>query len=174
MNGYSRYLAFIIVGTLLLWGASSNTPAAAGPEITKSFASKEIHFGGTWKVYFNASDPGGKMRYIYAMVEQPGSRGYPLSMIRIKDENRKELSGYIYFNTNSSDKPMDFISLNLVVQIGDGNGNFSERAVFPLTFRPRAAQETPPPGVFKDNALGPIMIKLYPGADDGGGSSYGR
>jgi hypothetical protein len=111
------------------------------------------------------------MRYIYAVVEQPGGKGYPLSMIRIKPENRSEISGYIILNTNNATKPMDYITLKLIVNVGDGRGKFSESAVFSLTFQPRADAQAPPPsGVFKENNLGPVNIHLDPGADsDGGG-----
>ena len=171
MSKFVGFLTFLLIGALVLTGASSGVKASAGPAITQSFATQEIRPGDTWKVYFNASDPGGKMRYIYAVVEQPGGKSYPLSMIRIKPENRSELSGYIFLNTNYAMKPMDYITLKLIVNVGDGRGNFSESAVFPLTFQPRAeAQTAPPSGVFKENNLGPVNIHLDPGADgDGGG-----
>ena len=173
MGKFVTLLTLLLVGALVLTGASSGVESPAGPAITQSFASKEIRPGDTWKVYFNASDPGGKMRYIYAVVEQPGGKGYPLSMIRIKPENRSELSGYIILNTNYATRPMDYITLKLIVNIGDGRGKFSESAVFPLTFQPRADAQAPPPaGVFKENNLGPVNIHLDPGADsDSGGFS---
>jgi len=173
MGKFVTLLTLLLMGALVLTGASSGVESSAGPSITQSFASKEIRPGDTWKVYFNASDPGGKMRYIYAVVEQPGGKGYPLSMIRIKPENRSELSGFIILNTNYATKPMDYITLKLIVNVGDGRGKFSESAVFPLTFQPKAdAQASPPSGVFKENNLGPVNIHLDPGADsDGGGFS---
>jgi hypothetical protein len=175
MSKFVAFLTVLLIGVLVLGGASTGVKASAGQAITNTFASKEIKPGDTWKVYFNAADPSGKMRYIYAVVEQPGGKGYPLSMIRIKPENRGELSGYIILNTNYATRPMDYVTLKLVVNIGDGRGNFSEGAVFPLTFQPRAAsQDTPPPGVFKENNLGPINIRLDPGADGGGSSGFGN
>ncbi len=33
-------------------------------------------------------------------------------------------------------------------------------AVFPLAFNERSAQQTPPPGVFREKDLGPIMVTL--------------
>ena len=169
MKKFAAFLAVMVFGALVLGGASTGVKAAAGPAFTKTFASKEISPGDTWKIYFNASDPSGKMRYIYASVEQPGGSGYPLTMIRIKPENRSELSGFIILYTNNATMPMDFITLKVTVNIGDGRGHFSESAVFPLTFLPRAAQDTPAPGEFKEINLGPINIHLDPGANSGGG-----
>jgi hypothetical protein len=175
MSKFVGFLTLLLIGALVLPGASSGVKASGGPAITQSFATQEIRPGDTWKVYFNALDPSGKMKYIYAVVEQPGGKGYPLSMIRIKPENRSELSGYIILNTNYATRPMDYITLKLVVNVGDGRGNFSESAVFPLTFQPRANAQTPPPsGVFKENNLGPINIHLDPGADGGGSSGFGN
>jgi hypothetical protein len=34
--------------------------------------------------------------------------------------------------------------------------------VFPVTFQARYIQEPPPAGVFKEQALGPIMVNLHP------------
>ena len=69
------------------------------PVITGAFASKELIPGHTWKVYLKASDPDGDMQYIVSNVYQPGWGDYPLSRTRIREENRKELDGYIYLNT---------------------------------------------------------------------------
>ncbi len=149
----------VALGFVALSGAE--VTGKGGPVITQSFASKEIRGGETWKVYMNASDLSDKMKYIYAEVQQPGGMGYPVSMTRIKPENRKELSGYIYLNTITAGS-MDFGTLKLVVYLGDGAGNFSEPATFPLEFSPRAAQTSPPQGVFKENDLGPVMIQLRP------------
>ena len=154
-------------------GPSSSAHSSIVPAISKSFASKEIRPGDTWKIYIKASDPSGKMKYIYAEIEQPGGLAYRLSMTRIKPENRKEFSGFIYLNTLTADRPMDFVTLKLVVHLGDGAGNFSEPAIFPLEVIPRAVQSPPPEGVFKENDLGPIMIQLKPVGDDGKSGDFG-
>jgi hypothetical protein len=164
---------FLIPWTVLDLSSSAN--ASTVPTISQSFASKEIRPGDTWKIYMNASDSSGKMKYIYAEIQQPGGSAYPISMTRIRPENRKELSGYIYLNTITDGKPMDFVMLKLVVHLGDGVGNFSEPAIFPLEFSPRAVQSSVPAGVFKEKNLGPVMIRLRPVADDGdSGSSFGN
>ena len=133
-----------------------------GPVILQSFASKELRPGDVWKIYLKASDPEGLMKYIFATVSQPGTNAYPISIIRIKGENQKELSGYIYLNTAPAAQASFFnltLTLTLSVSI-KGSGGFSEPAVFPLAFEAKTAKETPPDGVFKEQNLGPISVTL--------------
>jgi hypothetical protein len=137
------------------------------PVVTQAFAAKEIRAGETWKIYLNASDPNGNMRNIFAVVYQPGVGQYPASIIRIKKQNQKELSGYIYLWTATPWHPMDYVNLSVTVQIQDKTGNFTDPIGFLLKLSARASQEAPPQGVFKEQELGPIMVKLQ--TIDGGG-----
>jgi hypothetical protein len=162
--------AALFLSTWTVLGLSASAHSSIVPTITQSFASKEIRPGDTWKIYLKASDPSGKMKYIYAEIEQPGGMAYPLSMTRIKPENRKELSGYIYLNTVTARKSLEFTTLKLLVYVGDGKGNFSEPAIFPLELSLRGIQSSPPGGVFEENDLGPVMIELKPPGDDGDSS----
>jgi hypothetical protein len=131
------------------------------PVIVQSFASKELRAGDVWKVYLKASDPEGKMKYIFATISQPGVGTYPVSILRIKREDQKEFSGYIYLNTAPA-PPSEFFNLTftLAVNIQGKGGVFSEPAFFPLSFSPKRVREAPPEGVFKEQNLGPIMINL--------------
>jgi hypothetical protein len=136
--------------------AEGKTP----PVIVQSFASKELRPGDVWKIYLKASDPEGKMKYIFATVSQPGANPYPVSIIRIKGENQKELSGYIYLNTTPAAQSNFFnLTLSLAVSI-QGPGGFSQPAVFPLSFQVSATPGAPPDGVFKEQDLGPISVTL--------------
>ena len=100
------------------------------------------------------------MKYIFATISQPGVGVYPVSITRIKEENQKELSGYLYLNTAPARQTNFFNqTLTLTVSIKDEKG-FSESAVFPLSFKANPAQEAPPEGVFKEQDLGPIMGAL--------------
>jgi hypothetical protein len=131
------------------------------PVIVQSFAPKEIMAGDVWKVYLKASDPDGKMKYMFATVSQPGVGSYPVSITRIKDENQKELSGYIYLNTGPARSTRFFnLTLTLTVNIKDDKGRFSQPAVFPLSFMAKPSPEAPPEGVFNEHDLGPIMVTL--------------
>jgi hypothetical protein len=144
--------------------AGGKTP----PVIVQSFASQELRSGDVWKVYLKASDPEGQMKYIFATVSQPGANRYPVSIIRIKGENQKELSGYIYLNT-SPVGPTSFFNVTLTLSVSiKGTGGFSQSADFPLSFEAKAAQEAPPDGVFKEQNLGPISVTLQTVSPGGG------
>jgi hypothetical protein len=144
--------------------AEGKTP----PVIVQSFASKELRPGDVWKVYLKASDPEGQMKYIFATVSQPGANAYPVSIIRIKGENQKELSGYIYLNTAPA-AHVNFFNLTLTLSVSiKGTGGFSQSADFPLSFEAKAAQEAPPDGVFKEQNLGPISVTLQTVSPGGG------
>jgi hypothetical protein len=94
-------------------------------------------------------------------------------MTRIKEENQKDLSGFLILTTASPGRPLDFASLRLTVHIKDDKGRFSEPVEFPLTFNPRASAKTPSEGAFREKELGPIMITLRPVGEDGG-ASFGQ
>jgi hypothetical protein len=108
------------------------------------------------------------MKYIFATVSQPGTNAYPISIIRIKGENQKELSGYIYLSTSPAAQSNFFnLTLTLAVSI-KGTGGFSQSAVFPLSFEANPAQEAPPDGAFKEQNLGPISVTLQTVGGGGG------
>jgi hypothetical protein len=144
------------------------------PVITETFASKQLRPGDAWKIYLKASDPGGDIHRIVAIVNQPGFGLYPVSYTKLPKENGKELSGYIYLNT---DGPygvgwQNFLALSVTVQIQDRAGHFSEPMTFPLSLQSRYSQEPPPPGKFQEENLGPIMVVLRDPAGDQGLGFY--
>ena len=131
------------------------------PVIEQSFASDRLNIGDPWKIYFLASDPDGDMETIIAIVEQVAMGSYPASLTKIKEENKKELSGYIYLTTQGCDFLYDQ-KLTVSIQIRDKAGHISKavtHSVVPLT---RQTQKSPPEGVFKEKDLGPIMVILRP------------
>ena len=134
------------------------------PVITHFFASQEIRPGDTWKVYLNGVNLQGNMKYILYTIHQPGVGTYPVGFIKIPEDQKRNLSGYIFLNTRG-DQGMDFVNLDLTVQIQGEDGLQSEPVSFPLTFHSRAQQENPAWGIFAERDLGPIMISLssYPG-----------
>ena len=134
------------------------------PVIVQSFAPKELRPGAVWKIYLKASDPEGQMQYIFATVTQPGHVPYPTSIIRIKGENQKELSGYVYLNSPVGDQT-NFLNFTLTLTVSiKGTGGFSQPVVFPLSFEAGPTPELPPDGVFKEQNLGPISVTLQGGA----------
>jgi hypothetical protein len=133
-----------------------------GPVITRTFASREISPGETWKIYLRATDPEGEMKAIYATVDQPGRGPQAAGPIPIPEDQRRELSGFLYLNT-SGHQGLAFLNLTLTVEIRNRTGHFSQPVSFPLTLNPRAVQKIPPIGAFQERELGPIMASLEPG-----------
>lgn len=140
--------------------ARAEVAGKAVPVITRSFASTKVWPGETWKVYLNISDPGGEMKYIFAIVEQPGVGPYPLTIIRVKGGNRKEMSGYLFLVTATPWYSLDFVNLTLTIEVQDRSGSFSQPVAFPLSINSRYTQEAAPQGVFKEQELGPVMVRL--------------
>ena len=154
----SFVLLCLVIGYATL--ARAEVAGKAVPVITQSFASTKVWPGETWKVYLNISDPDGEMKYIFATVEQPGVGQYPLSIIRVKGGNRKEMSGYLFLVTATPWYPLDFVNLTLTIEAQDRSGTFSQPVAFPLSINSRYTQEAAPQGVFKEQDLGPVMVRL--------------
>ena len=165
-------LLLLIAGcaTMMSFEEREKTYGKEASVITETFASKQLRPGDTWKVYLKASDPDGDMQSIVATVDLVGSGTHPASFTRIKDGNRKELSGYVSLNTwnPSGEGWLNNLTLTLTVQIKDRAGHLSKAVTFPLEFNSRYVQEPPPPGVFPEQNLGPIMITLRSFNDDQG------
>ncbi|RPJ38008.1 MAG: hypothetical protein EHM27_11795 [Deltaproteobacteria bacterium] len=156
----STFLFILFLGGLML-GSAMGQEKTGKPIIQDSFAAKQISPYETWKVYLRASDPDGSMRNIYAVVEQPGVGPYPLSITRIKAENQKELSGYVYLNTSGADSSgFNYAQVSLTIWVQDRSGKFSESVNFTLSLNNRYQQAPPPPGKFQENDLGPILVRL--------------
>ena len=139
------------------------SPGKTAPTITAYFAASELRGGDTWKIYLNAFDPDGDMKYIVASIDQAGMGAYSASYTRIAKGRGKEFSGYVFLNTMASAAYTStiFYNLRLTLQIQDRAGNYSQPVVLPLSFEYRAgAQVLPPPGKFEEKDLGPIMISL--------------
>ncbi len=160
--------------TTMSFEEKEKTYGKEGSVITETFASKQMRPGDTWKIYLKASDPGGDMHRIAAVVNQPGFGPYPISYTKIQEGNGKELSGYIYLNTSGpyGTEWQNFLSLSVTVQIQDRAGHYSDPVSFPLSFQSRYTQEPPPSGKFKEQDLGPIMVLLRPSDGDQGSSFF--
>ncbi len=136
------------------------------PIISHSFASPQISPGRTWKVYLNAYHLPGGMKAIYCTLRQPGVGIYPVSILRVPRDQRREMSGYVFLNTAAL-RGSGSSNLSLTVQIQDAAGNFSEPACFDLSLNPLAEEDGPPPGVFRESEIGPVMIDVKPGPAGG-------
>ncbi len=134
-------------------------PGENPPVITNAFASKELSPGGTWKVFLQAQAPDDDMERIVCTLEQPGIAP-AVRFIKIGDDRRGYLSGYIYLTTPDA-SGIPFASCRLTVQIQDKKGNSSNSVSCPLSLHPRAVEQSPPPGGFQDENLGPVQV-LFP------------
>jgi hypothetical protein len=153
---------------------AQNITGNSPPVITQSFASKRLQPGKSWRIYLNATDPEGGMRYIVATVFQPGVGEYPISFTRIPQGEQKNLSGYVYLNTMGPAGSAEFLNfsyITLTLEIQDETGNYSKSVVFTVNFDHRYTRQSPPPGVFKDKSLGPILVNLH-GIEDGTNQEY--
>jgi hypothetical protein len=170
MKQKNKAAVFILLCLAVAYAAPAlaQTADKAGPLISRSFAAKEISPQQTWKIYLKAASPNIPMKNILAEVDQPGMGPYPLTIIRIHKDNQKELSGYIYLPISSPSTNLDSLNITLTVHVQDASGNFSAPVIFSLFVNSRSAQEATPPGVFKDQSLGPVMIVLR--TPDGGAS----
>ena len=142
--------------------ASITKSQSPGPVVTQYHAPEEICPGKTWKIYLRAEDPEGAMKAIYVTVHQPGRGPQAAGPISIPEDQRRELSGFLYLNTSGA-QGLAFLSLTATVQVRNQAGHFSPPISFPLTLNPRAVQESPPTGAFEERSLGPIMVTLDPG-----------
>ena len=169
-------IAFISLGLILALGgcasmekggASDSAPARpaavpkAVPVITQSFASPQIAPGKNWKVYLKASDADGDMETIVSTVHQPGVGTYPVSLTRIGEKYRKELSGYVYLVIPHLNG-LDNTGIDVTLQVRDRAGQSSQVLKLPLSIGFLAKEEPPPPGAFPENDLGPILVELRP------------
>lgn len=98
---------FIIGGVLFTLGCATLEEREARygsnpPVIAVTFAKDRILSGDTWKIYVNAFDVDGDMDSFVCSVFQDGRQPYPFDIIKIKPEQSKKLSGYLYLPTNPS------------------------------------------------------------------------
>jgi len=135
----------------------TDDPKENAPVIIQGFAAKEVRPGEIWKVYLQARDREGNMNRIVGLLEAAGAGSHPVTFIKIRKNQRENLSGYIFLNT-STPYGSSFASCRLTVQIEDKRGRLSNAVSFPLVLNPRAFQESPPSGIFQEVELGPIQI----------------
>ncbi len=156
-------MAGCATGPLPSTNAPPQTPPAPSPSlpvITQSYASPKLRPGETWKVYLIAVDREGEMENIVSRIDQPGVGTYQVSITRIDPAMSKELNGYIYLATSISQR-LHNVNLTLTVQIQDRKGGYGPPVEFPLALNDLYQQEPPPPGVFQENDLGPILIRVH-------------
>ena len=130
------------------------------PVIAVTFAKDRIVSGDTWKIYVNAFDADGDMDSFVCSVLQDGRHPYPFDIIKIKPEQRKELSGYLYLPTYASHQDLWGIHIVLSLYVVDKAGHSSNAEIFELRFDSKASAKEVDRALFDDRPLGPIMIDI--------------
>jgi len=141
----------------------------ASPVITQSFAAKEMDWQDTWKIYLEASDADGDMKTIIIMLGKKEGVGSEITWTRIKERDRREFSGYLYWYPGPN--AQYFMYGFLTVQIEDMAGHYSNVLSFPIEFKRGVRQVAPPRDNFQEKELGPVMINLKRSSANGGSSS---
>jgi hypothetical protein len=168
----------LLVGLTFLvfpsFGWSENRPKGNQPVITASYAIEAGYYGYSWKIFIEANDPDGDMSRIAVEVEQLGYGRYPTDWIMVKSPYRKNLKGYLQWNTFSSRAGhlREWTYITLKVTVIDKAGNESNVAIFPFEFISGAPRETKPPAPFNEGGsprLGYIHIDLLDPTQMAGG-----
>jgi len=145
---------------------SESKPKGNPPVITASFAVEKGYYGNAWKIYIEAEDPDGDMSRIAAVVHQTGYGHYPTDWIVVKSPYRKQIKGYIQWNTFSRRTIYlrEWTNITLTISVFDKAGNESNEVVFPFEFVSGAHREAKPPVPFNQEGLpklGYIHIDLF-------------
>jgi hypothetical protein len=160
---------FLVAGVLLTApasGWSESQPKGNPPVITASFAVERGYYGSIWKIYLEAEDPDGDMSRIAVEVDQIGYGHYPVDWTIIKAPFKKQLRGYLQWNTFSSKASYlrEWTHITVRVSIVDRAGNWSNEVSFPFEFVSGRNRKINPPAPFdRENLprLGHILIDLY-------------
>ena len=136
------------------------------PTIIHSYAVEKGRYGFIWRIYLEAEDPEGDMQKIAEVVDQPGYGRYPTDFIILKPQYKKNLKGYLQWNTFSSKASLlrEWTQITLTVSIFDQAGNESNEVVFPFYFETGVGREPKPPAPFDQGdipKLGNIFIDLF-------------
>lgn len=164
---------FGFLGLVLILSIFSVPPALSQsknhpPVIKNSYAIEKGPYGSILKLYIEAEDPDGDMFRVATVVDQMGYGRYPTDWIILKPQFRKNLRGYLQWNTFSSNTLYlkEWTSISIKVSIFDKAGNESNEVVFPFSFEtvnPKSlSSQIPSPFDEKDlPKLGNIHINLY-------------
>ena len=137
-------------------------PVGSPPVITHSFASKEVSHGDIWRIYVEANDPDGDMRY-FAYTIRTSGRGRRGDYVRIKKGDRATMLGYLRVFTSPPGDPLaEWAHLTLTLYIRDRSGKASDKVTFPVALSRGVKQASPPPPFDIEGLkwLGQIWVEL--------------
>lgn len=165
----------MIVGLCLCLGWSDSSAQGqtrtqgSPPVITKSFAAGRVGRGKEWRIYLEASDPDGDMRYFVWVVDQVGYGKYPTDQIAIRKQYRKELKGYLraFIQARRRGGVPEWTQLNLTLYIRERGRNTSNKVTFPVVCSQSAKEEPPPPPFDSGQVerVGTIAVELTEGVE---------
>jgi len=81
----------------------------SAPVIVDYYAAKVIRPGDTWQIFLRAVDPYGDMSDIAVVLWQARVGTYPTEVTRLKGDDRKEFSGYLFLSTPNDSNLDDFV-----------------------------------------------------------------
>lgn len=140
------------------------------PKIEETFAARWVTPGETWKIYINASDPDGDLKYFQVSMWVPGGIMTPVRL-DLEPDQYKSISGYLTLHTG--DFPLSILrfensELTLYVALEDRAGHVSEQAIFPVSLVLGSKQEQPLAGKFKEEFLGNVPVQFMMISPTGG------
>ena len=151
------YLTGLLLGVVIsvtpAWTQSK--PETKGPVIRNSYATDKGQYGAIWKIYIEAEAVNADMTKIAVVADQAGYGHYPTDFILIDPQHRKNLKGYLQWNTFSSKGAdlKDGERMTVRVSVIDRAGNESREIVFPFTFVSGVRTEASLPAPFDQHNL---------------------
>ena len=147
---------------LLVFCATEDGLAQGAPKIEQIWASPEVAYGQILRVYIKASDPEGDMKLVQVNakwgekdVTAQSANSVASATIRLGKEWRKNLNGYLYFDTKQAFQK-NIADGIIEVVIEDSQGNESMPMSVPVKILQKGAKAEKAPAEFKDLAIGPI------------------
>lgn len=120
-------------------------PGGSPPVITNSFASEKLSHGDIWRIYVEAHDPDGDMRYFAYTLRSTGF-GRRVDYVQIRKVDRAKLLGYLrVFTSPPRDALGEWAHFTLTLYIQDRSGKTSDKVTFPVALSRGVKQASPPP-----------------------------
>lgn len=141
---------------LMVLGTAVDSRAQGGPVLEKIWAPATVNIGTVLKIYIKATDPEGDMRWVIVSATRGTGQATGAVPIRLSKEMRKDLNGYVYFDTRGA---MPGAAGTIFVQIEDWKGNETETKSLPVKLETKGAKVEKPPADFKEVAIGPVMMQ---------------
>ena len=140
---------------LMILGSAMESSAQGGPVLEKIWAPAEVNSGSILKVYIKGSDPEGDLKFVVVTAGK-GTQPTGSTPIRISKDARKDLNGYVYWDTRKA--ATQSTSGTVWVLLEDQKGNESETKSVAVKIVPKGAKAEKPPADFQEKEIGPVMM----------------